>query len=61
MYQEASFFNSKNVIYSGTCGKCKGEYIDSAVDFEPRFRVHKSDKKQGKNVVVPLNILMKST
>ena len=53
--------NSKNVIYLITCGKCKDEYIGSAVDFKPRFRVHKSDIKQKRNVVIPLDILMKST
>ena len=47
--------NSKNVIYLITCDKCKDEYIGSAVDFKPRFRVQK------RNVVVPLDILMKNT
>ena len=28
-----------------TCNKCKDKYIGSAVDFKPRFRVHKSDIK----------------
>ena len=37
--------NSKNVIYLTTCGKCKDEYIRSAVDFNIRFRVHKGDIK----------------
>ena len=40
--------NSKNVIYLITCDKCKDEYIGSAVDFKPRFRVHKSDIKTKK-------------
>ena len=31
--------NSKNVIYLITCDKCKDEYIGSAVDFKPHFRV----------------------
>ena len=35
------------------------EYLGSAVDFKHRFRVHKSDIKQKRNVVVPLDILMK--
>ena len=41
--------NSKNVLYLITCDNCKDEYIVSAVDFKPRFRVHKSDMKT-KNV-----------
>ena len=40
--------NSKNVIYLITCDKCKDEHIGSAVDFKPRFRVHKSDIKTKK-------------
>ena len=40
--------NSKNVIYLITCDKCKDEYIGSAVDFKPRFRVQKSDIKTKK-------------
>ena len=40
--------NSKNVIYLITCDKCKDEYIGSAVDFKPRFRVHKSNIKTKK-------------
>ena len=52
--------NSKNVIYFITCDKCKDEYIGSAVDFKPCFRVHKSDINKKRNAVVPLDILMKS-
>ena len=37
--------NSKNVKYLITCDKCKDEYTRSAVDFKPRFMVHKSDIK----------------
>ena len=40
--------NSKKVIYLFTCDKCKYESIDSAVDFKPCFRVHKSDVKTKK-------------
>ena len=40
--------NSKNVIYLITCDKCKDEYISSAVDFKPRFRLHKSKIKTRK-------------
>ena len=40
--------NSKNVIYLITCYKCKDECIGSAVDFKPRFRVHKSAIKTKK-------------
>ena len=53
-------FNSKNVIYLITCDKCKDKYISLEVGFKPRFRVHKSDIKQKRNDVVPLDILMKS-
>ena len=35
-------YNRKNVIYLITCHKCKHEFIGLAVDFELRFRVHKS-------------------
>ena len=41
------------------CDKCKDEYIGSGEDFKPRFRVHKSDIKQKRSVVVPPDILMK--
>ena len=37
--------NSKNVIYLITCDKCKDEYIGSAVDFKPCFKVHKNHIK----------------
>ena len=40
--------NSKNVIYLITCDKCKDEYVGSAVDFKPCFRVCKSDIKTKK-------------
>ena len=40
--------NSKNAIYLIACDKCKDKYIGSAVDFESRFRVHKSDIKTKK-------------
>ena len=49
--------NSKNVIYLILV--TNDEYLGSAVDFKHRFRVHKSDIKQKRNVVVPLDILMK--
>ena len=39
------------------CDKCNDKYIGSAVDFKPRFMVHKSDVKTKKE---PLDILMKS-
>ena len=35
-------WNSKNVIYLIACDKCKDEYIGSALDFKPLFRVYKS-------------------
>ena len=44
--------NSKNVIYLITCDKCKDKYTDSAVDFKPRFKVHKSDIKTKKECCV---------
>ena len=53
--------HSKNVIYLIACDKCKDEYIGAAVDFKPRFRVHKSNLKQKWNVLVTLHILMTST
>ena len=40
--------NSKNVIYVITCDKCKDDYVGSALDFNPRFRAHKSDIKTKK-------------
>ena len=39
---------SKNVIYLITCGRCKDEFLGSAVDFKPRFIVHKSNIKTKK-------------
>ena len=41
-------YNSTNVIYLTTCGKCKDEYIGSAVYFKPCFKVQKSDTKAKK-------------
>ena len=41
-------YNRKNVIYLITCDKCKDKFIGFAVDFGPRFRVHKSDIKTKK-------------
>ena len=41
-------YNSKNIIYLITCDKAKDEYIGSAVDFNPRFSVHKSNIKTKK-------------
>ena len=43
--------NSKDVIYLITCDKLKDEYIGSAVDFKPRFRLHKSDMKTKKGTL----------
>ena len=40
--------NRKNVIYLVICDKRKDEYIGSAVDFKPRFGVHKSDIERRK-------------
>ena len=37
--------NEKNVIYLITCTSCKLQYIGSSVNFNPRFREHKSDIK----------------
>ena len=42
------YFFSENVTYLNTCDKCKDESIGLAVDFKPRFRVHKSDMKTKK-------------
>ena len=36
--------NTKYVIYLITCDKCEDEYKGSAVDFKPRYRVHKNRK-----------------
>ena len=44
--------NSKNAIYLITCDKYKDEYAGSAVDFKPRYRVHKSDIKTKKEPCV---------
>ena len=33
----------QNVIYVTTCTSCKIQYVESGVDFKPRFRKHKSD------------------
>ena len=35
--------NKKNVNYLITCTSCKIQYVESSVDFKPRFREHKSD------------------
>ena len=32
-----------NAIYLISCTNCKEQYIASAIDFEKRFRIHKSD------------------
>ena len=40
--------NSKNVIYLITCDKYKDKYVGLAVDFKPRYSVHKSDIKTKK-------------
>ena len=37
-----------NVIYLITCSKCLEQYVGSAVKFETRFRIHKSDIKTKK-------------
>ena len=34
-----------NVIYLITCSKCLEQYVGSAVKFQTRFRIHKSDIK----------------
>ena len=52
--------NSKNVICLISCDKCKDEYISSAVDFKPRFRVDKSDIKTKKERCGTSRHLMKS-
>ena len=41
--------NSKNAIYLITCDEYKDEYIRSAVDFKPRFRVHIIKQTNKKN------------
>ena len=39
---------SKNVIYLISCKCCGKQYIDSAIGFKERFRIHKSDINTGK-------------
>ena len=36
------------VIYLTSCKNCEDQYIGSAIDFKPRFRIHKSDIKTKK-------------
>ena len=42
---------SDNVVYLISCKKCKQQYVSSAFEsnFKPRFRVHNSDIKTGKD------------
>ena len=40
--------NSSNVIYLISCKNCEEQYIESAIDFKARFRIHKSDIKTKK-------------
>ena len=35
--------NSSKVIYLISCKNCEEQYIESAIDFKARFRIHKSD------------------
>ena len=37
-----------NVIYLISCKCCGNQYIDSAISFKERFRIHKSDINTGK-------------
>ena len=41
--------NSSNVIYLISCKNCEDQYIGSAIDFNVRFRIHRSDKKPKKD------------
>ena len=38
-----------NIIYLITCMKCLEQYVGSAIKFESRFRIHKSDIKTRKD------------
>ena len=40
---------SSNIIYLITCRKCLEQYVDSAIKFKSRFRIHKSDIKTKKD------------
>ena len=40
---------STNIIYVITCIKCLEQYVDSAIKFRNRFRIHKSDIKTKKD------------
>ena len=39
--------NSSNVIYLISCKNCEDQYKESAIDFKPRFRIHKTGIKTG--------------
>ena len=41
--------NSSDVIYLISCKNCEDQYIGSAIDFNARFRIHKSDIKTKKD------------
>ena len=41
--------NSSNVIYLISCKNCEDQYIGPAIDFNARFRIHKSDIKTKKD------------
>ena len=41
--------NSCNVIYLVECSNCKQQYIDSALNFKQRVRIHNSDIKSNKD------------
>ena len=41
--------DSCNVIYLITCSKCSEQYVESAINFKQRFRIHKSDIKTNKD------------
>ena len=44
--------NSVKVVYLITCQCCKLQYVGSAVTFQERFLIHKSDINTGKKNLV---------
>ena len=38
-----------NIIYLITCSNCRKIYVESAINFKQRFRIHKSDIKTNKD------------
>ena len=41
--------DSCNIIYLITCSNCREQYVESAINFKQRFRMHKSDIRTNKD------------